>query len=138
MHVSEWMTSPVLTIKPKDTIRQARELMMQQRINQLPVVVDDKLRGILTDRDTRDAYPSSTSLVRSKKIDAFADSHIVEEAMTYNVVTISPQTSIREAAECLRKQRFGSLPVVEGHTLVGIITRSDVLDALLSTTKGDE
>jgi CBS domain-containing protein len=58
--------------------------------------------------------------------------------MTYNVITISPQASIREAAECLRKQRFGALPVVEGHTLVGIITRSDVLDALLSSAKGDE
>jgi acetoin utilization protein AcuB len=135
MKVSEWMTPSVLTIKPKDSLRQARELMMKHRINQLPVVVNNKLRGILTDRDTRDAYPSSTALVRSKKIDAFADSHIVEEAMTYNVITISPQASIREAAECLRKQRFGALPVVEGHTLVGIITRSDVLDALLSTAE---
>lgn len=133
MKVSEWMTSSVLTIKPKDSLRHARELMTKRRINQLPVVVNGRLRGILTDRDIRDAYPSSTSLVRGKEIDAFADSHIVEEAMTYNVVTIGPQASIREAAERLRKQRFGALPVVEGHKVVGIITRSDVLDALLST-----
>jgi CBS domain-containing protein len=54
--------------------------------------------------------------------------------MTYNVVAISPRTSVREAAQRLRRQRFGALPVVENGKLVGIITRSDLLDALLAET----
>jgi acetoin utilization protein AcuB len=106
--------------------------MVRYRINQLPVVVNDKLVGIVTDRDVRDAYPSSLRLFRGKDIDEFGESHIVEELMTYNVVTVSPQTSLREAAQRLRKQRFGALPVVEDGELVGIITRSDILDALLA------
>ncbi len=52
--------------------------------------------------------------------------------MTYNVVTVTPQTSLREAAQQLRRQRFGALPVVEHGKLVGIITRSDLLDAMLA------
>lgn len=131
--VSQWMTKSVVTVKPQDTLRHARELMAKHRINQLPVVVNDKLVGIVTDRDIRDAYPSSLRLFRGRDIDEFGESYTVEEVMTYNVIAISPQTSIREAAQRMRKQRFGALPVVEGNKLVGIITRSDLLDALLAS-----
>jgi acetoin utilization protein AcuB len=132
MNVAQSMTTSVVTIKPQDTLRHARELMTTHRINQLPVVVNDKLVGIVTDRDIRDAYPSSLRLLRGKDIDEFADSYTVEEVMTYNVIAVSPQTSVREAAQRLRRQRFGALPVVENGKLVGIITRSDLLDAMLA------
>jgi acetoin utilization protein AcuB len=132
MAVSQWMTKSVLTIKPHDTLKQARELMTKHRVNQLPVIDDHKLVGIVPDRDVRDAYPSSIRHLRGKDIDDFAESHIVEEVMTFNVVTISPQASLREAAQHLRKQRFGALPIVEQGKLVGIITRSDLLDAALA------
>jgi acetoin utilization protein AcuB len=132
MNVSQWMTKSVMTIKPKDSLRHARERLAKYRINQLPVVVDDKLVGIVTDRDVRDAYPSSLRLFYGKDIDEFGDSHTVEEVMTYNVVAISPKTSLREAAQRLRRQRFGALPVVDNGKLVGIVTRSDLLDALLA------
>jgi len=132
MTVANWMTKSVLTIKPHDTLKQAREIMTKHRVNQLPVVVDDKVVGIVTDRDIRDAYPSSMRLLRGKDIDEFADSHTVEEVMTYNVITSSSDASLREAAQRLRKQRFGAVPIVDHGQLVGIITRSDLLDAALA------
>ena len=138
MPVSQWMTKSVVTIKPQDTLRQARERLAKYRINQLPVVVNDKLVGIVTDRDVRDAYPSSLRLFHGKDIDEFGDSHTVEEIMTYNVVAISPATSLREAARRIRRQRFGALPVVENGKLVGIITRSDLLDAMLAEGHPEE
>jgi acetoin utilization protein AcuB len=138
MDVSKWMTKSVMTIKPKDSLRHARERLAKYRINQLPVVTNDKLVGIVTDRDVRDAYPSSLRLFYGKDIDEFGDSHTVEEIMTYNVVAISPQTSLREAAQRLRRQRFGALPVVENGKLVGIITRSDLLDAMLAEEAPDK
>jgi acetoin utilization protein AcuB len=132
MTVANWMTKSVLTIKPHDTLKQAREVMTKHRVNQLPVVGDDKVVGIVTDRDIRDAYPSSMRLMRGKEIDEFADSYTVEEVMTYNVITISPDASLREAAQRVRKQRFGAVPIVDHGKLVGIITRSDLLDAALA------
>jgi len=132
------MTKSVMTIKPQDTLCQARERLAKYRINQLPVVVNDKLVGIVTDRDVRDAYPSSLRLFHGKDIDEFGDSHTVEEIMTYNVVAISPGTSLREAAQRIRRQRFGALPVVENGKLVGIITRSDLLDAMLVEENPEE
>src|SRR5262245_3022132 len=130
--VSQWMTKTVVTIKPHDTVRHARELLSKHRINQLPVVVNNKLVGIVTDRDIRDAYPSSLRLLRGKDIDDFADAHTIEEVMTYDVIAVNLHTSLREAGHRLRRQRLGALPVVEEEKLVGIITRSDLLDALLA------
>lgn len=132
MNVNSWMTKTPVTVKPKDSLRHARELIAKHRINQLPVVVNEHLVGMLTDRDIRDAYPSSLRLLRGKDLDDFADSYTVEEAMTYNVVTVTSDTSLREAAQRLRKQRFGALPVVDQGKLVGIITRSDIIDAALA------
>jgi len=130
--VSQWMTKTVVTVKPHDTVRHARELLSKHRINQLPVVVNNKLVGIVTDRDIRDAYPSSLRLLRGKDIDDFADAHTIEEVMTYDVIAVNLHTSLREAAQRLRRQRLGALPVVDKEKLVGIITRSDFLDALLA------
>lgn len=132
MEVATWMTKSPVTIKPKDSLRHARERLAKYRINQLPVVAGEKLVGIVTDRDVRDAYPSSLRLFYGKDIDEFGDSHTVEEVMTYNVVSITPQSSLREATQQLRRRRFGALPVVEDGKLVGIVTRSDLLDAMLA------
>lgn len=134
MQVAEWMTTPVLTIKRQDTLRHARELMTKYRINQLPVVSDGVVIGIVTDRDIRDAYPSSLRLLDEQDINTFSDNHTIEAVMTFDVVTVPPHMSIREAARLLRKGRFGALPVVEHNTIKGVLTRSDILDAFLSET----
>ncbi len=128
--VSEWMTRSVVTIKPLDSLRKARGLMAEHRVNQLPVVRNHTLLGIVTDRDLRDAYPSSMQSYR-KGIDQFAESYTVQDVMTFNVITVTPDTSLKEAALLLRRHRIGALPVVEGKRLVGILTRSDLLDFLL-------
>ena len=58
MEIAKWMKSPVRTVKPLDSIRHARDVMAEHRINQLPVVVDGHVVGIVSDRDLRDAFPS--------------------------------------------------------------------------------
>ena len=58
MEVRNWMAYPVRAVKPLDSIQHARELLVTHRVNQLPVIVDDRLVGIVTDRDLRDAFPS--------------------------------------------------------------------------------
>ncbi|MGE5303439.1 MAG: CBS domain-containing protein, partial [Alphaproteobacteria bacterium] len=71
---------------------------------------------------------------RGEAIDRFADSITVEEVMTHNVFTVQPETSLLTAVELLRRHRIGSLPVVKKQKLVGIITRSDILEFVLSET----
>lgn len=130
MTVAEWMTAPVMTLTPHDSLWHAHERLAKYRINQFPVVQEGKLVGIITDRDVRDAYPSELRHLRSQDIAEFAESCTVGQIMTRTVVTISSQATIREAAQRLRHHRIGALPVVDGEKLSGILTRSDLLDAL--------
>ena len=134
MLIETWMTHRLHFVKPLDSIQHAREIMEAQRINQLPVVVDGRVVGIITDRDLRDAYPSVFDSARHRTHDRgdgiLEPSTIaVETVMTPHVVTLSPNDSIVEAARRMRKERIGAIPITDNGRLVGILTRSDVLDA---------
>lgn len=135
MLVRQWMTTSLITLKPEDSLQHAHDRLQKYRINQLPVVRDGRLVGIITDRDVRDAYPSRLRHIRAEDVQEFAEVHTVEQVMTPGVVTISPEATLREAALRLRQSRLGALPVVENGKLMGIITRSDLLDAVLASEK---
>jgi acetoin utilization protein AcuB len=134
--VAEWMTKGVLAVETFDSIAVARQLMAKHRVNQLPVVDNDNLVGIVTDRDIRDAYPTSLMIDRTKEIDQFAEKVTVETVMTHDVFIVQPSTPLMTAVGLLRRHRIGSLPVMHNKELVGIITRSDILDFVLSGNSG--
>jgi acetoin utilization protein AcuB len=123
VRVADWMTETVLAVETFDSISIARQVMAKHRVNQLPVLDNDVLVGIITDRDLRDAYPTSMLIGRTKEIDEFAESYTVEEVMTHDVFTVRPETPLTKAVSLLRRHRIGSLPVIEHKQLVGIITR---------------
>lgn len=129
--VADWMTETVLAVETFDSIAIARQLMAKHRVNQLPVLEDNHLVGIVTDRDIRDAYPTSMMIHRAEEIDRFAEKITVEEVMTHDVFIVRPETALSTAVGLLRRHRIGSLPVVKNQKLVGIITRSDILDYVL-------
>jgi len=132
IRVADWMTESVLAVETFDSINIARQLMAKHRVNQLPVLDNEALVGIVTDRDLRDAYPTSMMIDRGEEIDRFADSVTVEEVMSHDVFTVQPDTPLGKAVALLRRHRIGSLPVMKNKKLVGIITRSDVLEFVLS------
>ena len=126
------MTEGVLAVETYDSIGIARELMAKHRVNQLPVLENDVIVGIVTDRDLRDAYPTSMDIGDTRKIDEFAARYTVEEVMSHDVFTVEPDTPLHAAVALLRHHRIGALPVVKNKELVGILTRSDILDFVLS------
>ena len=132
VRVADWMSQRVLAVETFDSIGIARQLMAKHRVNQLPVLENEKLVGIVTDRDIRDAYPTSMMINRGKEIDRFADSVTVEEVMSHDVMVVRPDMSLAAAVSLLRRHRIGSLPVMKSGKLVGIITRSNILDFVLS------
>jgi len=117
-----WMTTKVHTVKPSDTVAHARGLLRQHRINQLPVVADDTLLGIVSDRDLRDS--------------AILDDTPVETIMNHPAITLVCHSTLVNAAEVMRQQRIGSVPIVSGNSLVGIVTRSDILEAFVAYACG--
>ena len=132
IRVADWMSEGVLAVETFDSIAIARQVMAKHRVNQLPVLDNDHLVGIVTDRDIRDAYPTSMMINRTEAIDEFAEKITVEEVMTHDIFVVQPETPLAKAVGLLRKHRIGALPVVKSRQLVGIITRSDVLDFVLS------
>jgi acetoin utilization protein AcuB len=132
VRVADWMSKRVLAVETFDSIAIARQLIAKHRVNQLPVLENGKLVGIVTDRDIRDAYPTSMMINLGKEIDRFADSVTVEEVMTHDVMVVRPDTALTTAVGLLRRHRIGSLPVMKNGKLVGIVTRSDILDFVLS------
>jgi len=135
VHIEKKMKTQVHTVKPQDTVAHARALIEEHRINQLPVVQNRKLVGIVTDRDLRDArnvVETATSDASHAHHEAPQANKIpVEAVMTTNVLTLGSADTIVEAARMMRRERIGGVPIIDNGALVGIITRSDILDAFI-------
>jgi acetoin utilization protein AcuB len=130
MKVRELMTSAVVTVARNDTLSLADDLMRTKNIRHLPVVEDGRLVGILTQRDLLQAELSSALGFGEKARKEFLKSVVVKEVMTDEVLTVDPETDIKEAARTMLDRRVGCLPVVEKgpkDKLVGIVTDRDLL-----------
>lgn len=134
MLVQHWMTPDVITISPEDSVLSAQEMMQERGIRRLPVVQGDELVGIIAQGDTLEALPPEAA----QDVWEFDYLHplaklAVAEVMTEDPLTVSPNETIEGAALVMRENKVGGLPVIEGARLVGIITESDIFEALIET-----
>lgn len=129
--VAETMTTAVLSVDPQNSVATAIRLMRNGQLRRLPVVKDGKLVGIVTSGDVR-RITGMSSVLHDPSGDNFLWQHIpVANVMTVDVVTVSPDTLISDAARLMIERKIGGLPVVEQGRLVGILTTSDLLAALI-------
>lgn len=135
MFVSKSMTRKVITINQEAGIFEAQQKMADNHIRHLPVVDEDnRLIGIITDRDIRSALPYSLfqKLETGKAGDAIPALQ-VKDIMTENPATISLSYTIQDALLLIQKLRVGALPVVDGQgKLKGIISVRDLLRAFIN------
>lgn len=136
--VNDLMTVNPMAIGPDTPLRNIIGLMKQNSFRQLPVVVGERLVGIVTDRDVRLAV-NSPMIVHEREQDMeILDEITAENIMTLNPITVTADTSATRAAEMLAVYKFGALPVVDGDNLVGIITVTDFLNAFVANEEGME
>jgi acetoin utilization protein AcuB len=125
------MSAHPLVVRPKDSIAHARAICEEHRINQLPVVANGTLVGIITDRDLRDAFPSVADQARDPRTaNAQTATTTVENVMSPRVLTVDESDTVARAAGIMKDERIGALPVLRRSELIGILTRSDLLRAL--------
>ncbi len=96
--VSEWMTSPVLSITPSTPIANAHQMMKDYGIRRLPVVEDNRLVGIITLGDVREASPSDATTLSIWELNYLWAQLTVDRVMSRKVLTVHPTDLVLEAA----------------------------------------
>ena len=125
METAKRMTSKLITVGPHDSLAEAKALMNSGNFRHLPVLEDGRLIGILSDRDMR---------LHS----GYLDSTRVDAAMTSDPVTITPTTTVEEAARLMLQLKISAVPVVNDGKPVGILSTSDILKAFLDVERTQE
>lgn len=131
MFVGKRMTTNLITVTADKTLKEAAELLKKHRIHHLPVVEGEKLAGIITDTNIRNAVINNK---KDNEPDHQTLSGIkVGDVMKTRLVSVTPEDVLEDALLILSEKRFGALPVVKGEKLVGIITKADILRGFIST-----
>lgn len=123
MLVRDRMTRRVIAVHLQDPIRHATQLMARHGFRHLPVLRAGRLIGIISDRDPRGAPAAAKS---------------VQDIMTLNPSSISPDASMDEAACVMQEHKVRALPVVEKRRVVGMLTTTDILRAFVDLSGAAE
>jgi CBS domain-containing protein len=145
MRAHQIMTKDVISVAPHTTILDAAKIMLRCHVSGLPVLdVDGTLLGMVSEGDFLHRSEIGTARNRSSWLDIFvgpgrvADDFIhehgrkVEDVMTRNAVAVEEETPLDELVSLMEKHHIKRLPVRRGKTVVGIVTRSNVLQAVAS------
>lgn len=129
IYVSDLMTSKVFTLQRTDTLRDVRALMHMAKIRHIPVTDDhEHFVGLLTHRDLLGYTVSHLADIGQEEKDELESAIMVGDIMRTDVLTVTPDLLLREAAQILYRHKYGCLPVLdESRKLVGIITEADFL-----------
>lgn len=124
------MTEPAVSVRPSDSLLDAAKLMVDHQVRHLPVVEDDEVVGMLSDRDIRTVAGDPVRYVESREAEG-SQMLSVRDAMAPAVLTIRENRPLRDVANELADEKIGALPIVDADgKLVGIVSYVDALRAL--------
>jgi CBS domain-containing protein len=143
MRASDVMTTQITTIRPETTVAEAARLLIEKDVSALPVVDETGcLIGILSEADLLHRAEIGTETRRPRWLEAItpaatlardyehAHSRSARDLMSTEIVTAGPEASLSEIANLLEKHRIKRVPITDGDRLVGIISRSNLIQAL--------
>jgi len=139
MNVSQLMTHDPITLRPDDVVSLALEHMHRYDVRELPVVVDDTLVGIVTDRDVRMTLGPGAAAMDERELSPRALSERVDAIMTSDVATLHPAVTASEACRLLVANKVGAMPVVDAQgDLLGICSVTDLLAEAAALFESEE
>jgi CBS domain-containing protein len=129
MRAADLMTRNVLTVLPRTTVREAAKALASNGFTALPVVDDDgRLLGVITEADViRNGIPAP----RDRRVAQPTAPTTVGEIMTVPAMALPPSTEAAELASFMLRTGIRSVPIVDGLSLVGIVTRRDLVRSLV-------
>jgi acetoin utilization protein AcuB len=135
MLVKNWMSKKVVAVDVNDSMQLAIYTLQDNKIKLLPVISEEKLVGIVSDRDLKKASPSDATTLDMHELLYLISRIKISDLMIKNPITVSPDHTIEEAAQLLLEYKISGLPVLDTkNKLVGIITKSDIFRALIVIT----
>lgn len=150
MKARDVMVSPVITVEPSASVKEVAQILLQHHISALPVVDGaGQLIGIVSESDLMRRADLGTERHRSRWLSALfvdeerlaaeyvkAHGHKVADVMTKRVITAAPDTPLNDIASLLEKHGIKRVPILENGTLVGIVSRANLIQALAADRKG--
>jgi len=133
--VKYWMSKPVITIDVNNSMNDAINLLKKHNIRTLPVMKNNKLVGIVTDRDLKRASASDATSLEIHELLHLISSIKIKDIMTKDPITVPLDYTIEETAETLLKHKISGVPIIDHEDdLIGIITKSDIFRIIISLT----
>jgi CBS domain-containing protein len=130
--VSGIMTASVITVDKNDhDLRDLKEVFRKEKIRHIPVMEGDNLVGIVSKNDLNRLSFGSLFDNQGDADEAVLDMLSIDQIMSENPKSVTPETTIKEVAEIFASEQFHSLPVAENGTIKGIVTSTDVIKYLL-------
>ena len=148
MNAADVMVTNVVTVDPTAYVEEVAAILLANRISAVPVIDrEGELVGIVSEGDLMRRVEAGTERRRSWWLEYFSAKQVlandyvrshsrrVADIMTHSVVTATPDTSLREIANLLEKNRIKRVPIVRGGKVVGIVSRANLIQALASVPK---
>ena len=136
MLIRDWMTTDVITATPETSMLKVSKMMKEYDIRRVPVVdAQNKVVGIVSDRDVKDASPSKATTLDMHELYYLLSEIKVRDIMTPDPVTVEVRDTVERVALLMEERAIGGLPVVDDEgSLVGIITDHDIFKVLVQIT----
>ncbi len=139
MLVRSRMTPNPVVVHPETPFEDALQLLREKKIRRLPVVdKQGNLAGIVVEKDLLYASPSPATSLSVFEVHYLLSKLQVKDVMTRRVITVGDDCPLEEAARIMVDHKIGSLPVMQGRQVIGIITETDVFKAMAEALGGRE
>lgn len=135
MLIRDWMATAILTVDANTSVMRATRTMKENNIRRLPVLSHGKLIGVVTDRDLKEASPSSTSEIDIHEMYYLLSEMKIKDVMTDKCISLKQDDTLEKAALVMLKERISGIMILDDdENLVGLLSETDILRGFIAAT----
>ena len=135
MLIKDWMATSILTVDANTSVMRATRTMKENNIRRLPVMSHGKLIGVITDRDLKEASPSSTSDMDIHEMYYLLSEMKVKDVMTDKCICLKQDDTLEKAALVMLKERISGIMILDDEeNLVGLLSETDIMRGFIQAT----
>jgi acetoin utilization protein AcuB len=135
MLIKDWMATTILTVDANTSVMRATRTMKENNIRRLPVMSHGKLIGVITDRDLKEASPSTTSDIDIHEMYYLLSEMKVKDVMTDKCISLKQNDTLEKAALVMLKERISGIMILDDEEkLVGLLSETDILRGFIQAT----